>query len=377
MSECVRWRTGSRGSWTRYSADARVKVLYLGTYDRSSPRNTQVISCLRRAGVSVVERHRAVWGRHNWTPGPRALVRLARAELALARAAERDADVIVVGYPGHPDLPAARRVADGRPVVFNPLVSLADTLVGDRGTVSPWSPLAVVLRHLDQRAFRSADLVVADTEAHAEYFRTTFGLPAEKVAVALVGAEDALFRPGTAAPGPFHVLFVGKLIPLHGLETILAAAALVPEVPFVIAGEGQLSPLLRDRPANVEHVPWIAYDALPEAYRRAGCALGIFGTGEKAARVIPNKVFQALAAARPVITADTPGARELLTHGADALLVPPGDADSLAAAVRCVAGDPVLAQRLATAGRATYEARASEDVLGVRWRTLLEAAVAA
>ncbi len=354
-----------------------MKVLYLGTYDRTSPRNTQVISCLRRAGVSVVERHRAVWERHNWTPGPRTLARLARAELALARVTEREADVIVVGYPGHPDLPAARRVAGGRSVVFNPLVSLADTLVGDRGTVSPRSPLAVALRNLDRRAFRSADLVVADTEAHAEYFRKSFGLPAEKVAVALVGAEDALFRPGTAAAVPFHVLFVGKLIPLHGLQTILEAAALVPEVPFVVAGEGQLSPLLRDPPANVEHVPWIDYDALPDAYRRAGCALGIFGTGEKAARVIPNKVFQALAAARPVITADTPGTRELLTHDADALLVPPGDARSLAAAVRRIAGDPGLAHRLAAAGRATYEARASEDVLGARWRTLLEAAVAA
>jgi glycosyltransferase involved in cell wall biosynthesis len=354
-----------------------VKALYLGTYDRTSPRNTQVISCLRRAGVAVVERHRAVWGRHNWSPGLRTLTRLARAEVALARVEEPDADVILVGYPGHADMPAARRVADGRPVVFNPLVSLVDTVIGDRGLVSSRSPLAAALGMLDRRAFCSADLVVADTEAHAQYFRESFGLAEEKVAVALVGAEDALFRPAPAERGTFHVLFVGKLIPLHGLETILAAAALVPEIPFVVAGEGQLSPLLRDRPPNVEHVPWIAYDALPDAYRRAGCALGIFGTGEKAARVIPNKVYQALAAARPVITADTPAARELLTDDVDALLVSPGDAGALAAAVRRIAEDRALAERLATTGRATYEARASEDVLGARWRALLGAAVAA
>jgi glycosyltransferase involved in cell wall biosynthesis len=260
-------------------------------------------------------------------------------------------------------------------VVFNPLVSLADTLVDDRGVVSRRSLRGVALRVLDRRAFGLADLVVADTEAHAAYFRETFGLPRERVKVALVGAEDALFRPGEGQPTPFHALFVGKLIPLHGLETILAAATLVPEIPFVVVGEGQLEPLLAARATNVEHVPWIEYAALPDAYRRCGCALGIFGTGEKAARVIPNKVFQALACARPVITADTPAAAELLTHEADALLVPPGDAVALAGAVRRLADDHGLAQRLAAAGRATYEANASEAVLGNRWVSLLEGAL--
>ena len=103
-------------------------------------------------------------------------------------------------------------------------------------------------------------------------------------------------------------------------------------------------------------------------------ALGIFGTGDKAARVIPNKVFQALACARPVITADTPAVRELLSDGVDALLVPPGDALALAEAVRRIAGEAGLAGRLAAAGRATYEASASETVLGARWRLLLEGA---
>jgi glycosyltransferase involved in cell wall biosynthesis len=91
--------------------------------------------------------------------------------------------------------------------------------------------------------------------------------------------------------------------------------------------------------------------------------------------VIPNKVFQALACARPVITADTDAARELLTDGVDALLVPPGDPHALAESVRALATDADLAERLAAAGRATYEDQASEDVLGARWRMLLERAV--
>ena len=353
-----------------------MKALYFGTYDRSSPRNTQVVSCLRRTGVTVVERHRELWGRHNWSLGLGQLARMARAEGSLARRRDDDADVVVVGYPGHFDMPAAKRTARGRPVVFNPLVSLHDTLVGDRARFRPRSPAAGILRTVDNGAFRSADLVVADTEAHAAFFRRAFGLPEERVAVALVGAEEPLFQPGWHPPEPFHVLFVGKLIPLHGLETILAAAALVPEVPFRVVGDGQLGGLLDRRPANVEHVPWVPYEELPDAYRAAGCALGIFGTGDKAARVIPNKVFQALACARPVVTADTPAVRELLTDGADAILVPPGDPAALAGAVRRLAADDALAERMAHAGRETFETHASEDVLGARWRSLLELAAA-
>jgi glycosyltransferase involved in cell wall biosynthesis len=352
-----------------------MRALYFGTYDRTYPRNAQVISCLRGAGVEVIEAHTTVWGRHNWSVGLGQLARIARAETRLARQGARDADVVIVGYPGHFDVVAARRVARGRPLVFNPLVSLHDTLVGDRGRFRAGSGGAMVVRQIDRIAFGRSDVVVADTAAHARFFREAFDLPATRVEVALVGAEDRLFRPGWQPPAPFHALFVGKLIPLHGLDTIVEAARLAPEIPFRIVGDGQLADDLVSVPANVERVGWVEYEELPALYQRAGCALGIFGAGEKAARVIPNKAFQALACGAPLVTADTLGARELLTDGEDALLVPPGDAEALAEAVRRLAADAGLATRIGEAGRATYEARASEPVLGAVWREILEGAL--
>jgi glycosyltransferase involved in cell wall biosynthesis len=351
-----------------------VRVAYFGTYDRSYPRNAQVISSLRGAGVEVVERNVAVWGRNNWSVGLRQLVRLAGAERRLGRegSAKGEVDALIVGYPGHFDVPKAKRAARGAPIVFNPLVSLHDTMVSDRGRFRDGGAGSAVLRAVDRRAFRGADLVVADTDAHAEYFRTRFGLPSDRVAVCLVGAEDHLFTPAGFPGEPFHVVFVGKLIPLHGVETILAAAALAPEIPFRIVGSGQLDQLLDERPDNVTWVDWVEYEELPAVVRAAACVLGVFGTSDKAARVIPNKAFHALACARPLVTADTPAARELLTDGRDALLVPPGDAAALAAAVRRLRDDPALGEMLASAGRRTYERRASEAVLGARWRELLE-----
>src|SRR5436190_200213 len=354
-----------------------MRVLYFGTYDRDYPRNAQVISCLRGAGVDVVERHESVWEgrRESWQAGVGTAARLAVAELRLLRQPHAEFDVVLVGYPGHLDLTAARRAARGRPVVFNPLVSLTDTFVSDRRRFRPGSPPARALAAIDRRALRAADLTVADTRANAAYLAGLAGLPPERVEHCFVGAEERLFRPGWSPQEPFTFLFVGKLIPLHGLETILAAAREAPELRIRLVGTGQLDALLETRPPNVEWVPWVEYDQLSGELHQAGAALGIFGTSDKARRVIPNKAFQALACGTPLVTADTPAARELLAHDESALLVPPGDAPALAAALRRLAGDRALAQRLAEEGHAAYRREASEQVLGARWRALLERAV--
>ncbi len=180
---------------------------------------------------------------------------------------------------------------------------------------------------------------------------------------------------GRVRPSAFtHALFVGKLIPLHGLETILEAARLAPELPFRVVGTGQLDGLLERRPSNVEWVPWVEYEQLAGELHAAGAALGIFGGSDKAARVIPNKAFQALACATPLVTADTPAARELLVDGESALLVPPGDAQALAEALRRLASDDALRARVAAGGLAAYRRQASEEVLGRRWLSILERA---
>jgi glycosyltransferase involved in cell wall biosynthesis len=351
-----------------------VRVLYFGTYERRYPRNAQVISCLRRAGVEVVERHVPVWEgeEQKWRAGVSTALRLAVAQARLLRRPRVEADAVIVGYPGHLDLPAARRVARGRPVVFNPLVSLVDTLVGDRARFRPGSVPARLLAAVDRRALREADVVVADTQANADFFAELAGLPEQRFAVCFVGAEEEVFRPGWAPEEPATAVFVGKLIPLHGLETILGAARFAPELRFRVIGSGQLESLLVSRPPNVEWVRWVEYEELPRELRRAGCALGIFGTSDKARRVIPNKAFQALACGVPLVTADTLAARELLADGESALLVPPGDPEALADALRRLTAEPALPPRLAESGHAVYRERASEDVLGARWRALIE-----
>jgi glycosyltransferase involved in cell wall biosynthesis len=352
-----------------------VRILYFGTYERRYPRNAQVISCLRRAGVDVFEHHEPLWesSEHKWDAGAGAALDLVRVEgRLLARRPAVAFDALIVGYPGQFDLPAARRAAQGRPIVFNPLVSLTDTLVADRGRFRAGSLQARALEAVDRFALRSADLVVADTAANAGRLVELGRLEPTRVEVCYVGAEERIFRPVWRRPERFSCLFVGKLIPLHGLETIFEAARIASEIPFRIVGSGQLEALLASRPENVDWVPWVEYEQIPDELSRARCALGIFGTSDKARRVIPNKAFQALACGVPLVTADTPAARELLVDGESALLVRPGDPAALAAALRRLAADPDLSVRIAARGRAAYEAQASEAVLGARWRSLVE-----
>jgi glycosyltransferase involved in cell wall biosynthesis len=355
-----------------------VRVVYFGTYESGYPRNRQVVSALRAAKVDVKEVHVDIWRgvEHKYAAGGlRFALRAARAQAALLLRRAGAFDVMVVGYPGQLDMPAARLVARRRPIVFNPLVSLKDTFVDDRGRFEPGSAAARALELIDRTAIRLSDVTVADTETHASYLAELAGVPRKRLAVALVGADEEIFHPPWQPDERFTCVFVGKFSPLHGLDTILDAARRLPEVAFRIVGSGQLDDVVADAPANVEWIRWLEVAQLGSQYRTAGVVLGIFGTTAKAARVIPNKVYQALACGAPVVTGDTAAARELLRDGHDALLVAPGDGEALAGAIRRLHGDPALARELAANGRETYRLRASEAVLGERWRGILEGAI--
>jgi len=329
-------------------------VAYFGTYDAAYPRNAVLIAGLRELGVSVLEFQTplpALTAAQMATP--RGAVRLAagvleaHARLLVQYRRRLQIDAVVVGYPGHLLVPFGRVLAAfwHTRLVFDPLVSLWDTFAGDRGLVAAGGSKAAAVRAVDRAAFALPSLVLADTWAHAAYYEGEFALPRRKLAVVPVGALPAPQATGGARPlergEPVTVFQYGKWSPLHGAETVLAAAELLRAEPFrfVLAGEGQLSDALRAeiarrRLANVEWLGALSPAELRAHTLAADICLGVFGGSDKAARVVPNKVYEALACGRPVVTAGTSGARELLHDGEDALLVPAADGDALAAALR-------------------------------------------
>ena len=236
----------------------------------------------------------------------------------------------------------------GVDIVWDAFLSLYDTVVEDRKIVKPKSLAAKVLFAVEWLSCRAADRVVLETRAHADYFELTFGLPPKRMAVVHVGVEAQFFRPCPMPPAPrqadssVKVLFYGQFIPLHGIETIIRAAQAAGDAPidWTIFGSGQEERKIREllgehAVERLTWVPWVGYQELNDWIHRADVCLGIFGKSDKAARVIPNKIFQVLATGTPLITRDSPAIRELLSPDMIGVsLVPPGDPEALLAAVR-------------------------------------------
>jgi len=363
-------------------------VCYWGTYDVEYPRNRTLMAGLRASGVEVRECHFPLWkdtsqklrhARSAWFR-PGLLLRWARAYGSLSARFLKSSrpDFLFVGYSGHFDVFPAwvlcrlRRV----PLIFDAFLSLYDSLVLDRDAVPRAGLKAKFLAWVDRTACRLADRVLLDTQAHAEFFREAFGLPAEKFWVLPIGADDQVFRPGEKSPRngrPYTVLHFGRYIPLHGLETVVRAAKLLEEKDapcrFLMVGDGEergkieaLASRLGVR--SLEFRGPETPDRLAVTIQEADLCLGVFGETGKASRVIPNKVYEAMAAGKPVITGDSPAAREFLTDGVDCLLCRRGDAKALAEAIMRLQNDGALAERLALAGRIRFQEKASPSMIG-------------
>ena len=167
-------------------------------------------------------------------------------------------------------------------------------------------------------------------------------------------ADAAAFRESLHLPaGAVLVTQVSRLAELKGHEYIIQAAREIedPRVHFCFVGDGRLRGQIESAIAKAglderfhitgllppEQIPTVmaATDILVHCSLREGLA-----------RTLP----QAMLAGKPVVSFDIDGAAEVVTDDTGVLL-PPRDADSLAASIERLAADPELRHRLGAAGR--------------------------
>lgn len=334
-----------------------MRVIFWGTYDAGKPRTRILGEAIRSAGIDLAEIHFPVWAgvedksqvRGLWSR-LRLLLRwmLAYPALMLRLARAPRPDLILVGYPGIVDVFIAWPIAKlrGVPLAWDVFLSIYDTVVEDRRLLVREGIAARLLRWIERAAMQRVDVMFMDTQAHARRIERLLELEDGRCDRVWVGVEDRHFtRAVEPAPRigsePLRVLFYGQFIPLHGIDTIIEAAALLRDeaVDWTLVGRGQEAPRIRAQLdaaglPRVRWIDWVEYADLGRWIADADLCLGIFGTSGKAASVIPNKVFQIIAAGKPLVTRDSPAIRELLSPSTPCTyLVPAGDAAALAGAV--------------------------------------------
>ena len=343
------------------NSSTSLPLLVWGTYDLGKPRVRILLRGLAEAGAETIHMHGPVWlGIED-----KSQIRKLRIWLRIALLVARHYPMLIFKYlraPKHrfvllPYLstldvlllwPFAK--LRGARLVWDVFVPLYGGLVQDRAVVTDGSLPARLIYAVEALAARLADYCFLDTQAHADYFASLYGLDPSRVGAVPVGVEPEAFPfspmgelEPSSATRPIRVLFYGQFIPLHGTATILQAAQMAKttglNIEWTVIGTGQEAPAFGSAlsEAGLEQVNWIrwaAYDQLKGYIKDADICLGIFGDTGKADRVIPNKVYQIIASGKPLVTRESAALRELTAmFDFQGRFVPPSDPKALLTAI--------------------------------------------
>lgn len=205
------------------------------------------------------------------------------------------------------------------------------------------------------------------------------GYPAERIHVMPMAVDTGRFTPreGPRPAGPFHVVTVSRLALCKGHRYALAALATLREaghaVRYTIAGDGPDRPAIEadvarlGLGAEVTFAGSLAEEAVVALLRSADAfVLPSVGLGES----YPVAAQEAMACGLPVVATVIGGTPDMITDGADGLLVPQAAPLPLAHALARLAGDPALRERL---GRAAHRRAVAEFDVRRRARAFLAA----
>ncbi len=225
--------------------------------------------------------------------------------------------------------------------------------------------LQALARAGERTVWRAADQVFAVTQVLADILIAQ-GAPAARITITPNGVDISRFpdpnRAARQSAGGAPVLgFIGFVRPWHGLDLIIADMADDNDLPLnlVIAGDGPALPDLRALAAargidhRVRFAGLVDREQIPALLADIDIAL----QPASVAYASPLKLFEYMAAGCAIIAPDQPNIREVLTHNQSALLVDPADKQALWRAVRQLAADPALRDRLGRAARSAVLSR--------------------
>lgn len=231
---------------------------------------------------------------------------------------------------------------------------------------------AALRRLIDAPAFLG--LVVITDSLRVELLSRFPALNSQRVLVAPDGVRaDRIVTPPSRTSVPVRAVYCGGFHAGKGVETLLSAASLVPEVAFdVIGGEATRIDALRPQaPANVRFLGTLPYQESQRRLADYDIALAPYGSVVRGVRtpqhdslaawMSPLKLFEYMGAGLAIVTSDLPVLREILRHGETAWMATPDDPTAHAAAIRTLAADGALRLRLARAAQDSLRSHTWEN----------------
>jgi glycosyltransferase involved in cell wall biosynthesis len=198
-------------------------------------------------------------------------------------------------------------------------------------------------------------------------------LPKGRTVLVPNAADLDLFDP-SAPRGPFQVAYFGAMGEANDLTAVVEAARLVPDVPFVLMGDGKRRAALeRTAPPNVRFRNGSKADVARLAAESSAC-LTVFKDVPVLATNSPNKLFDTFAAGRAAIVNMDGWMRELVERNEAGVHVRAGDAADLAEKVAWLRDNPGEAERMGRNARALAERDFGRDQLAERALAVLEEA---
>jgi glycosyltransferase involved in cell wall biosynthesis len=222
---------------------------------------------------------------------------------------------------------------------------------------------------LESFLYRHADLVLVNSPGFIEH---VLARGARRVELVPNGADPRMFDPQAdgadfrkahGLPDGFIVLYAGAHGMSNDLGVVLAAADLLrdrPEISFVLLGDGKDKPALQAQAAemglvNVNFISPVAKAGMGAALAAADACIAILKPIPLYATVYPNKVFDYMAAGRPVLLAIDGVIRQVVEEARAGIFVPPGDPQTMAEAIRWLADHPQASVEMGQRGRRVIE----------------------
>lgn len=346
----------------------KIRVCYVAGREPTYSRTRTMITGLKMAGFDVVT---CLPKNRSFSNYPKIIWEFLTKK--------RGCDLVVVGFYGQVLLPVIW-LFSRKPILFDLYITTFGTMIDDRQKGRAGTLKGRLFWLLDKLPMTLAKTIMIETQNHIEGYARTFRVPSAKFRQVFLALDPSVVGPkrSNRKDGKFLVHFHGEYAPFHGVKFILKAADLLrhEEVEFQIIGKGitwkEDMRLARElNLKNCRFIDRVPYEELADYMSAAQVCLGIFGDNPRTMRVLTNKVIEALAVGRPLITAQNKSVEELVKDGESAILIKRADPEAIASAICRLMEDSRLRKRIGRAGYKVFLQNCTLNIFSNRLKDII------